>query len=76
MKRCIAIGGAKAHFTIKETEYDELLTKLIEYSAGTKLVLNLSREEATKLSFFMMAAEMTPEPKNAERDLQIWRVEL
>lgn len=76
MKRCIAIGGAKAHFTIKETEYDELLTKLTEYSAGTKLALDLSQEEATKLVLFMLAAEMTPEPENAERDLQIWRVEL
>lgn len=76
MKRCFAIDGSKAHFTIKETEYDELLTKLAEYSGGTKLVLDLSREEATKLYLFMIAAEMELESENVERDLQIWRVEL
>lgn len=76
MKRCIAIGGARTHFTIKETEYDELFTKLTEYSTGMKLALDLSQEEATKLALFMLAAEMTPESENAERDLQIWKVEL
>ena len=65
----------KRYLAIEKEKVDKLFKKLMDYSVGENLILDLSQEEATMLAVFMLTVEKT-QPKNIENDSKVYRVEL
>ena len=65
----------KRYLAIEKEKVDKLFKKIMDYSVGETLFIDLSQEEATMLAVFMLAVEKT-EPENIEKDSKVFKVEL